>query len=109
MSHLKTALLLLGSLAGVAAVTSANANPHDESSSIVIKYSAQVLDTDSGVKELYRRITLAAAQVCPDFSMLDLAAQEHVKQCRNQAIAKAVHQIDNSKLAALYASHSKNG
>jgi hypothetical protein len=32
-----------------------------------------------------------------------------VEQCRKQAIARAIGQIDNSRLAALHAVRSKNG
>jgi UrcA family protein len=105
----KAALLLLGSLTGLIAAGAAGAAPPgNDAPSVVVKYSAQSLATDEGVKELYRRIMYAAKRVCPDASFRELAAVGLAEQCRDQAAARAIRQIDNSRLAALYAAHSKN-
>jgi UrcA family protein len=105
----KFGLLMLGSLAGVMAAGAAGAAASDSDvPQVTIKYSDSSLATDQGVYALYRQITSAAKKVCPDESR-DLARQLKVEQCRNQAIARAVRQIGNSRLAALYAGHSKNG
>jgi UrcA family protein len=105
----KFTLMLLGSLAGLAAFGAAGAATPDSSApSMVVQYTEQSLATDRGVNQLYRRIAMAAAKVCPDASIRDLGAMQQVDHCRNEAIARAIRQIDNSKLAALYASHSKN-
>jgi UrcA family protein len=77
--------------------------------SVVVKYSEQSLATDEGVYALYRRIKNAAQQVCPAEETRDLNRQSLIKECRNQAVARAIRQIDNSRLAALHAAHSKNG
>jgi UrcA family protein len=104
-SPAKFTLLLLGSLAGVLAAGAAGADVP----AVSVKYSQESLATNGGVYDLYRRITIAATQVCPDFLIRDLGAQRRVAQCREQAVARAISQIDNPKLAALHASHSKNG
>ncbi len=104
----KLSLLLLGSLAGLLAAGTAGAADID-APSLVVKYSQQSLATDGGVQDLYRRITLAARKVCPEISARDLSAQRQVEQCRDEAVARAIRQIDNSRLAALYATHSRNG
>jgi UrcA family protein len=105
----KLAMMLLGSLAGLAAFGAASAaNPNSEVPSLVVQYTEQSLATDAGVDQLYRRIAAAAAKVCPDAPIRDLGALQQVNHCRNAAIARAIRQIDNSRLAALYASHSKN-
>jgi UrcA family protein len=105
----KLALVALGALVGALGVGTASAAGTDSDvPSIVVKYSDQTLATDSGVKDLYAQIVRAAKQVCPDISIRDLRLQYEVKQCRDQAIAKAIRKIDNSQLAALYAAHSKN-
>ena len=102
--------LLLGGLAGLMAVGAAGAAvPDSDVPSVVVKYSPETLASKVGVNDLYRRITLAARQVCPDAWTRDLAAQAQVEACRNQAVARAIQQIDNPSLAALHASHSKNG
>jgi UrcA family protein len=106
----KFGLLLLGSLAGIMAAGGASAARLDSDGlSIVVKYSEQSLATDDGVSALYRRITAAAKQVCPDAGTRDWGLQAQVDRCRNDAIARAIRQIDNSRLAALHAARSKNG
>jgi UrcA family protein len=106
----KVALLVLGSLAGImAAGVASAANLASDVPSMVVKYDAASLASDRGVNDLYRRITAGARKVCPDPSFRDLSAQRQAMECRKQAVARAVSQIDNSQLAALYASQSKNG
>jgi UrcA family protein len=104
------ALLLLGGLAGVMAAGAAGAAASDnDPPRVVVKYSDLSLATDSGVNQLYRRIVYAAKRVCPDAPIRDFALMRQVEACRNQAVAGAVRQIDNSRLAALHASRTKNG
>jgi UrcA family protein len=106
----KFALLMLGSLAGVLGLGAASAAaPDSDVPSVVVKFSASSLATDAGVNELYHRITVAAKQVCPVVPMEDLRSLRLAKQCRAQAVARAIQQIDNPRLAALHASRSKNG
>ena len=111
----KFGLLVLGSLAGVMAAAAAGAAapgadaPDSDVPSIVVKYSEQSLATDDGVYALYRRITSAAKKVCPDDSTRDLSRLTKIEQCQEQASARAIRQIDNSRLAAQHAAHSKNG
>jgi UrcA family protein len=106
----KFGLLLLGSLAGVMAAGAANAARLDSDvPSIVVKYSNQSLATDEGVYTLYRRITYAAKKVCPDAPIRELIRQRQAEQCRDQAVSRAIRQIDNPRLAALHAVHAKNG
>ena len=108
-SPAKLALLLVGSLAGVIAAGAANANPDRDAPSIVVQYTDQSLATDAGVGDLYRRITAAARHVCPSASIRDLHGLKQEEECRDQAVARAIRKIDNSRLAALHATHSKNG
>lgn len=106
----KAGLLLLGSLAGVMAFGAAGAaTPDGDLPTVVVKFSGQSLATPDGVSHLYRRIMSAAKQVCPDASLMDLDAVRRTEQCRNEAVARAIRQIDNPQLAALHASRSKNG
>jgi UrcA family protein len=105
-SRAKIALAVLGGLAGVMAANAANAA---DVPSVVVKYSEASLATDSGVQDLYRRITYAARKVCPEATFGDLSAAMHAKVCQDEAIARAIRQIDNSRLAELHAAHSKNG
>jgi UrcA family protein len=110
-SRFKFALLMLtGGLACAVAVGAASAaTPDNDVPSIVVRYSNQTLATDQGVQQLYGRIVRAAREVCPDAMVRDLAARAGVQRCRQQAVARAIHQIDNPELAALYATSSKRG
>jgi UrcA family protein len=105
-SRAKIGLLVLGSLAGIVAAGAAGLD--SDVPSVVVKYSDQNLATDDGALALYRQITSAAKRVCPDASK-DLSRLAIAQQCRNEAVARAIRQIDNSRLAALHAAHSKNG
>ena len=104
----KLSMLLLGSLAGVLAVGTAGAADADVPS-MSVKYTQQSLATESGVHDLYRRITEAARKVCPETSTRDLGEQQKVTECRHAAVARAIRQIDDPRLAALHAAHPKNG
>jgi UrcA family protein len=110
-SRLKFAMLMLtgGLGCAVAAGTASAATPDSDVPSVVIHYSNQTLATDQGVQQLYAQIVRAAKQVCPDATIRDLGARASVQQCRQQAVARAIHQIDSPELAALYATSSKRG
>jgi UrcA family protein len=101
----KSAALLLCGFAGM----TANAATPADATSVAVKYDPQSLSTESGVVELYQRIQYAANKVCPGGTVRDLAAQHQVQACRREAVARAIAQIDNSRLAALHAGHTKNG
>jgi UrcA family protein len=111
MSHfLKLALLGASSLAATLSFGTANASTTDDPPTMVVKYSAQDLATQRGLNDLYHRLVLAAKRVCPEVPFHDLSLQARVAQCQDQAVARAIRQIDNAQLAALYAAaHSKNG
>jgi UrcA family protein len=103
-------LALAGGLLGALGAGAATAAPADsETPSVVIHYSDLSLATESGVNTLYRRIVYAAKQVCPEETTGNLAARPVIQACREQAIARAVAQIHNARLAEVYASHSKRG
>jgi len=108
-SRTKFALLLLGGLAGAmgAGAASADGSAGDVPTAVV-KYSAQSLTTEDGVNELYHRIVRAAKQVCPEAPIRDLRALHQFNLCRDQAVARAIRKIDNSRLAVLHATNSKN-
>jgi UrcA family protein len=109
-TYAKFGLLVLGSLAGVMAGGAAGAaSPDSDVPTIVVKYSEQSLATDAGVHAVYRQIMHAAEKVCPDAWTRNLGRMRIVDECRDQAVARAIRQIDNSRLAALYAARTKNG
>jgi UrcA family protein len=106
----KLALVALGALAGVLGAGFAGAAGTDSDvPSIVVKYDQRSLETEIGVKALYAQLVRAARQVCPDPAIRDLRVQKLAETCRDEAVARAIRKVDNSQLAALYATHSKNG
>jgi UrcA family protein len=110
-SRVKLALLVVaGSLGCVLAAGVANADTvNADAPTRVVRYSTETLTSNDGLQDLYRRIQFAAKQVCPDSFSKDLHAHQLVKACREQAVANAIHHINNSQLAALHAGSSKKG
>ena len=108
MNHASKIVVLL---AGVAAAAGSGwaAEARSDASSIVLRYSAQSLDTAEGMTELYRRIVAASKRVCPQpDSFRDLATLQRVQECRRQAVARSVRQIHNSQFAEAHGNASKN-
>ena len=102
-----TLLMLLCGLVGATAASAATQD--DDVPALKVRYTADALDTDHGAKVLYSRLVHAAEQVCPaDFSGSHLLSPS-VQSCRDQAVARAVHQINNSRLAAVYSATTKRG
>jgi UrcA family protein len=104
----KVALAVLTGSLGFALAAGAVTVDNDVPS-LAVRYDSQALTTDSGVQQLYRRILVAAKQVCPEESIRDLGANARVEACRAQAVAHAIQHIGNTRLATLYATSSKSG
>ena len=90
------AMILCGIVgaAGMAAASAATLD--DEAPAVSIKYNPDTLGTEAGARALYRRIVFAAAEVCPNSPGQPFVAGV-VRQCRDQAIARAVLRINNPK------------
>jgi UrcA family protein len=106
-----TLLMLVCGIVGAAASGMASAATADEQvPHIAVHYNPQSLETDSGAQAVYHKIVHAAEEVCPNNG----SSSPHfitgaVRTCREQAIARAVHDIHSPKVAALYAANSKQG
>jgi UrcA family protein len=105
-----TLMMILCGVVGAAAASAVSAaTPGDDVPRIVVRYSPESLATDSGARKLYAQLVRAAEQVCPaEFSGSRLLSPA-VEHCRQQSIARAVQQVDNPRLAALYATNAKTG
>ena len=104
-----TLLMVLCGVIGAAASGAVSAaSVADDVPRQVVKYSPATLNSDAGVRSLYHRIVKAAEQVCPVTPGTRFITAA-VAECRSQAVARAVHQIDNPRLAALHAANSKSG
>ena len=103
------AMMICG-MSGAAFIGAASAASRaDDVPSITVRYNAQSLDTESGARELYHRLIQAAAEVCPQGSESPRWVSERVRECRAQAVARAVFQVNNPRLASVYATSSKSG
>jgi UrcA family protein len=109
-SRTKVALLMLagglGCALGAGAASAAAAD--SDVPTVVVRYTAESLATDSGVQALYRKLVTASVRVCPKQEGI-FWVTDAVRSCRQQAIARAVEHINNPHLAALYATSSKSG
>ena len=110
MTRLATTMLLFGGLAGLATAGTAGAlTAALDTPSIVVQYNADALATDSGTQALYRQLSQAAEQVCPNPTGTRLV-KPAVLQCRQEALNAAVAKIHSQRLAALHASRmTKSG
>ena len=104
-----TLLMVLCGVVGAAASGAVSAaSVADEVPQRVVKYSPDTLNTATGVRSLYHRIVKAAEDVCPVTPGTRLVTTA-VVECRAQSVARAVHKINNPRLAALYAASYKSG
>jgi UrcA family protein len=100
---LLAACLLAGSL-GVA-----QAAPVQDLPQVVVSYGDLDLSSSDGVRELYKRISKAASEVCPYPYAREVGKLAVNHACRNSAISHAVRQINSPQLVALRAEHVKHG
>jgi UrcA family protein len=101
-------MVLCGVVGAVGAGAVSAASVSDELPHQVVQYAPATLDTDAGIRSLYHRIVKAAEEVCPTISGSRFVTPG-VAECRAEAVARAVRQIDNPHLAALYAEYSRRG
>jgi len=101
-------LVLLCGISGLAAAAGA-ASPPDAVPSISIKYDPRTLSTDEGAKLVYRHLVKAAEEVCPGVTTGTLLPSAAVLQCRQEAVTRAIRQINDPRLAALVDRSTKTG
>jgi UrcA family protein len=100
--------MLVGSIITAAAAGNAcAAGTATEVPSVVVRFADLDLATDQGVRSLYARIARAAHAVCPDARIRDLNAASQSRACQQQAIARAVREVNTPLLAAVYSDHWK--
>jgi UrcA family protein len=103
-------IVLLCGLAGAIASSAASAAPGDEApSQVKVKFSPAMLATEDGARSVYHRIVKAAELACPDMPTDSRIPNQAVLRCREQAVARAVHQINNPQLAEVYSASTKHG
>jgi len=102
------AFSVLATCAAIGAVGSAHAASAD-SPALKVRYSDLNLSTEQGSLALYGRIVDAARQVCVVDNIRDLRAMATARVCREEAIAKAVRDVNSPMLASIYAERLRHG
>jgi len=102
------ALTVLATCTAIGAVGSARAASAN-AAGLTVRYSDLNLSTEQGALILYGRIVAAAYRVCAADNMLDLNAMAAARACREEAIAKAVRDVNSPMLAAVYAERQRHG
>jgi|ERR1700678_2107277 len=100
------AACLLSALS-VGAATAATLD--DEVPSLAVKYDPRSLATESGARTLYRQLVSASRQVCPLDTGRDLHLSALVRQCQKESVGRAVNQINDPRLAEVYAGSMSSG
>ena len=101
---MKTAIRywLLAALAGIFAAGTATTALADKLPQRTVSFSDLDLSHSAGAAVLYSRIKGAAAQVCDQHGVRSLEALTTTRRCIDQAIARAVAEIDVPALTSLY-------
>jgi UrcA family protein len=102
-------MVLCGIVSAASMGTVSAATPKDDVPSIKVQYDPQSLATDSGARAVYRLLVHAAEKVCPDPLGGRPFVSSATAECRRQAIVRAVQEINNPRLAGMYAMSSKRG
>jgi UrcA family protein len=109
LTILRRTLAFVGACAAMAvAPMSFAAVPGDSVPTATVRYNDLNLSTPAGVNALYRRIRTAATEVCPNPDARDLSAARAVKQCRVEATARAVRDVNNPQLALVHAARAQH-
>ena len=69
---------------------------------VIVKYGDLRVSSAQGATALYGRIRSAGQSVCRSFDQRDLASQALKAACINHAIAKAVTEVNEPALFAVY-------
>lgn len=110
MSHFNT-IRTIAMSAGAALLLSATgyAAGTGAAPTAVIRYDAASAKTDRGARELYQHIVQAAAAVCPQATMGDLQSASIVKQCREDAVARAMTTVHEQKVVEIAGARAHRG
>jgi UrcA family protein len=110
LSQFRRSLAVAGAFAALTvATTSFAAAPSVDPPAVSVRFDDLNLSTTAGVNSLYRRISVAARQVCPDVFARDLVVVAAGQRCQASAISQAVHKLNNPQLALVHAAHVSHG
>ena len=110
LTTFRRSFAVAGVFAALAVTTTAFATPSsDAAPSVKVRYDDLNLATSAGVDTLYRRISSAARAVCPDEHSRDLGIVAASQVCRANAVAQAVHEVNNPQLVLVHAARTVHG
>lgn len=99
------ALIAMGVITAAASLASstvaAAGEPSGDRLQTRVYYDRRDLSSERGIRSIYRRIVNAAEEVCPGSDSHNLDEVAASKECERRAIARALGQIGNRRLAAL--------
>jgi UrcA family protein len=79
-----------------------------ETGAVTVRYSPAALTSETGARNVYAQIRSAARQVCGQPGSRALQDQRATRECRRQAVAKAVAAIGSPTLAAVHTRESSS-
>jgi UrcA family protein len=94
--------LTLAVLFGPLAATSAAASSSYEVATRTVKFGDLNLSSRDDVATLYARIKAAANEVCEPTDSRSIDTAVHVRHCKEQAISRAVADVQSSMLMAFH-------
>ena len=77
----------------------------DEAPSVAVRYGDLDLNSPEGRSMLYRRLSLAAQEVCPIAGAPGMVAARQSKACRSRAVKQAMRTIGGPMVARLAREH----
>jgi UrcA family protein len=108
----KRAVLAVVTAAGMIMSAALAAGPHVNSAvpELEVEYGDLDLTNAEGVQALHRRLKAAAERVCPrDDGRVNVEQKAAARECRKQALDRAVRDIGSAELAALHAATTTRG
>jgi len=102
------AFTVLATGAAIGAAGSASAASAD-APALTVRYADLNLSTEQGALALYGRIVAAANRVCVAGNMLDPDSMATARACREEAIARAVRDVNRPTLASVYVQRRGHG
>jgi UrcA family protein len=74
---------------------------------VVVRYEDLNLASEDGVRALYQRIVVAARLICEKPDNRDLPGMSSTRDCRRDAVMRAVQAVNNPRLAAVHAARGR--
>jgi UrcA family protein len=96
-----TLTVLIAALSALSALSGCTSTRVAQAPTVTLTFRTADLGSERGVRVIYRRIERAALQVCPEYDPLNLRGTSLSLVCQRRAIADAVRQIGDPRLATI--------